>query len=245
MQRFNSTSRQNDDTSEEKKQRDEPILMAAVIVNEEADDIDDSYVPPSQCTDATETVARFAAQNLTGMGLEYMVFQAGILANNTQMYQGIFNFATNYYISPMALLGRSLIWAQRGLLAVAYKEERPENLREIAKSAICDLVALGFISFVYWGGSDLNRHTQLLIEIAFIDSFVVSGTSSLMRAGASKIKDCSQGIHWKFWQKRNGLASIDMDHLIAEESPPTPTEQLNQRQPLPEQEHPSRSLPFN
>jgi hypothetical protein len=232
MQRNISPRRRNGGSNEHK---DEPILMAAVTVNE-FDEADDG-LQPSPWTNAVENVARFATQNLTVMGLEYMV-----MASNAQMYQGMINIATSYYMSPMALLGRGLMWAERGALAFAYKEERPENLKEIAKSAISDLFAVGFIGLVYWGGCNLDMHTQLLAEIVVIDSFVVSGASSLFRAAASKLSDCSQGIHWKFWQKKSGLASINMDLLDEkEDSPPTPIQRL---QVLPTLQERPDSLPM-
>jgi hypothetical protein len=225
------TTRLSDGSEEFTAASDEKIMMQALndSSNPDADNGEEVTRGPSR----PARVAKFVLVNGTGWGAEYTFIHAGFIVTNPQLYQHLWDVASNYFVSPFGLMGRGLIWGTRGLLAIAFPSERPDNIKAVLRTAGFDLAAWGLIGLTYWAGSSINKHTQLLIEVTFVDSFVISATSAALRLGTEIASECYSNTNWQFWQRRTHPHPIGLDERLTppeskedKESPPTPIVRL-------------------
>ena len=147
--------------------------------------------------------AKFGLLNAFGMGIEYTITHAIIITGFPLRYREITDFTKAYLLSPLALIGRGTIWVGKGLYAASDPMPFPDDfgVTDVLLTAGSDLIAAGAVSVVYMLGSHAFDHQNLLIEKTFVDTFVTSVASMLVRPLIKDTLSCFADNCCGFWRR--------------------------------------------
>jgi hypothetical protein len=129
-------------------------------------------------------LAKFGLLNAFGMGIEYTITHAVIITGFPLRYREITDFTKTYLLSPLALIGRGTIWVGKGLYVASDPQplfSEDFGISDLFYTASSDLIAAAAVDVVYALGSQSMGHQNLLIEKTFVDTFVTSIASQIVR----------------------------------------------------------------